>query len=226
MEPLSRPALPSSLPERARAWIEWFGVGRLVMASLATVVVCAGGFWLVSSPPPSTEASLPMATSTTVGEQAPTNSDPTTSVPTTVLVHVAGAVLEPGVYELNPGARVRDAIVAAGGPTGSADWNAVNLAAVVADATRIYVPVVGEEMPAEVAVGSGTGLASGPVGPVDVNRATPDELDTLPGVGPATATAIVAERERNGPFVDVDDLDRVPGIGPAKIDALRDLVTT
>jgi competence protein ComEA len=59
-----------------------------------------------------------------------------------------------------------------------------------------------------------------------VNRATAGELDVLPGVGPATATAIVTERERNGPFLSVDDLERVPGIGPAKLDALRELVTT
>ncbi len=226
MEPLSRPAPPSSHAERARAWIEWFGVGRLLAASLATVVVCAGALWLVSSPPPPTEASLPMATSTTVADELPALTDPTTTAPTTVLIHVAGAVVNPGVYELRPGARVRDAIVAAGGPTESADWNAVNLAAVVADATRLYVPVVGEDVPADVIVGSGPGLEPVAVGPVDVNRATPDELDALPGVGPATAAAIVTERERNGPFVDVDDLDRVPGIGPAKIDALRDLVTT
>ncbi len=226
MEPLSRPAPPSSYAERARAWIEWFGVGRLLVASLAMVVVCAGALWLVSSPPPPTEASLPMATSTTVADGLPAPSDPATTAPSTVLIHVAGAVINPGVYELTPGARVRDAIVAAGGPTESADWNAVNLAAVVADATRVYVPVVGEDVPADVVVGSGPGLASVPMSPVDVNRATPGELDALPGVGPATATAIVTERERSGPFVDVDDLDRVPGIGPAKIAALRDLVTT
>jgi competence protein ComEA len=190
------------------------------------VVVCVGAFWLISSPPPPTEASLPMATSTTVAAQPLAPSDPTTTVPSTVLIHVAGAVIEPGVYELQPGARVRDAIVAAGGPTESADWNAVNLAAVVADATRIYVPVVGEDVPVDVSIGSGSGPASVPAGPVDVNRATVDELEELPGVGPATATAIVTERERNGPFVDVDDLDRVPGIGPAKIDALRDMATT
>jgi competence protein ComEA len=224
VEPLSRP--PSTYAERARAWIEWFGVGRLVAASLATVVVGAGAFWLISSPPPPTEASLPMATSTTVGEQPPAPSDPTTTAPTTVLIHVAGAVIVPGVYELQAGARVRDAIVAAGGPTESADWNAVNLAAVVADATRIYVPVVGEDVPAELIASSAPGPASEPAGPVDVNQATADELEELPGVGPATATAIVTERERNGPFVDVDDLDRVPGIGPAKIEALRDLVAT
>lgn len=226
MEPLSRPTSPRSFAERARAWIEWFGVGRLVAASLATVVVCVGALWLISSPPPPTESSLPTATSTTVVELPPGSPDPSTTTPSTVLVHVAGAVVEPGVYELRPGARIRDAIVAAGGPTESADWNAVNLAAVVVDATRIYVPAVGEQVPAEVVVGSGSGLAPVPAGPVDVNRATAGELDELPGVGPATALAIVTERERNGPFVDVDDLDRVPGIGPAKLEALRDLVTT
>ena len=162
MEPLSRPASPSSYAERARAWIEWFGVGRLLVASLATVVVCVGALWLVSSPPPPTEASLPMATSTTVAEPLLAPSDPTTTAPSTVLIHVAGAVINPGVYELRPGARVRDAIVAAGGPTESADWNAVNLAAVVADATRIYVPVVGEDVPADVSCRRGSGARVGP----------------------------------------------------------------
>ena len=224
MEPMSRPSSPRSFAERTRAWIEWFGVERLLAASLATVVVCVGAVWLISSPPPPTEESLPTATSTTVVDPMPATLDPSTTTPSIVLVHVAGAVIEPGVYELRSGARIRDAIVAAGGPTESADWNAVNLAAVVADATRIYVPAVGEEVPADLTVGPG--VVSVPAGPVDVNRATADELDELPGVGPATALAIVTERERNGPFVGVDDLDRVPGIGPAKLAALRDLVTT
>jgi len=223
VEPLSRPASPSSFADRARAWIEWFGVGRLVAAAFATVVVCAGAFWLTSSPPPPTEASLPMATSTTVAEPPTAPSASTTPATAAVLVHVAGAVVEPGVYELRPGSRVRDAILAAGGPAESADWDALNLAAVVADASRVYVPVVGEQLPAASINGTGPAPAAGPV---DVNRATADELDRLPGVGPATATAIVTERQRNGPFANVDDLERVPGIGPAKLEALRDLVTT
>jgi competence protein ComEA len=141
-----------------------------------------------------------------------------------VLVHVAGSVVAPGVYVLAPGARVRDAVVAAGGPAPDADANSLNLAAVVADGTRVYVPAVGEVVVGVATVGAGDGTQ--PVGPIDVNRATIEELETLPGVGPATATAIVTERERNGPFVNVDDLDRVPGIGPAKLAGLRDLVTT
>lgn len=221
MEPLSRPAIPTG--ERARAWIEWFGLGRLVGAAVATLIVCAGAFWLLRSPVPATEASLPMASTSTSGP-AP-NPSTTTSVAVSgpVLVHVAGAVVAPGVYELEAGSRVRDAVAAAGGPTPLADANALNLAAIVVDASRVYVPVVGELVPPEVAPAT---VDDQPTGPVDVNRATVDELDELPGVGPATAAAIVTERERNGPFASVDDLDRVPGIGPAKLEGLRDLVTT
>jgi competence protein ComEA len=184
------------------------------------LIVCIGAFWLVRSPVPPTEASLPMATTPpTVESTAPVATTPNSNP---ALVHVAGAVVAPGVYELAPGSRIRDAIVAAGGPTPDADANAINLAATVADGSRVYVPIVGEVVPS-VAPGDPT---SPPDGPVDVNRATAEELDRLPGVGPSTAAAIVTERERNGPFVAVDDLDRVPGIGPAKLEALRDLVTT
>lgn len=231
MEPLSRPIPPESVAQRARAWIEWFGVARLLAAASATLIVCLGAAWLVRSPPPPTEASLPMATTSTMisnsgsAGSAGSSEPPSTPSPDArLLVHVAGSVLEPGVYELLSGARVRDAVVAAGGPTEQADWNAVNLAAPVVDGTRIYVPAVGEVVPAPVTVPVPN--APLPAGPIDVNRATAVELEALPGVGPATATAIVAERDRNGPFLDVDDLDRVPGIGPAKLAALRDLVTT
>jgi competence protein ComEA len=230
VEPLSRPGVPTSPSERIRAWIEWFGLGRLVGAAAATVIVCGGAFWLVRSPVPATEASLPMA-STSTSEPAVTTMtsaladesiQPAVAGP--VVVHVAGAVAAPGVYELVSGSRVRDAVAAAGGPTPPADVNALNLAAIVVDASRVYVPVVGEEVPPEATLPLQVG--DQPAGPVDVNRATADELDELPGVGPATAAAIVTERTRNGPFTSVDDLDRVPGIGPAKLEALRDLVTT
>jgi competence protein ComEA len=210
----------------------WFGVGRLVAASLATVVVGIGAVWLVRTPPPATEASLPRAstTTTTTGSTAPlagTESDVATpSTAPVLLVHVAGAVVEPGVYQLVGDARVRDAIVAAGGPTATADWNALNLAASISDGVKVYVPTVGEELPPSLTAVPADPSGSDPIGPVDVNAATADELEALPGIGPSTATAIVTERERNGPFLDVDDLDRVPGIGPAKLEALRGLVTT
>jgi competence protein ComEA len=232
MEPLSRPMPPRSPAERFRTWAVWFGVGRLVAASVATVAVCAGGVWLVRTPPPPTEASLPRASATTgsTGSSEPVDrTQDVVAAPTTdpvVLVHVAGAVVEPGVYQLVGDARVRDAIVAAGGPTATADWNALNLAASISDGVKVYVPNVGEELPPSLTALPADPSGSIPIGPIDVNAATADELESLPGVGPSTATAIVTERERNGPFLDVDDLDRVPGIGPAKLEALRGLVTT
>ena len=208
-------------------WIAWFGPGRLVTSAVAVLIVCGGVFWLVRSTPPSTEAGLPVATSIiTTSSTVDTAVAPAASeLSGPVSVHVAGAVERAGVYELEPGSRVYAAIAAAGGATPDADADALNLAAEVVDGSRVYVPVVGETLPVPV-VEPGGGEPTGPAAPVDVNRATAGELDVLPGVGPATATAIVTERERNGPFLSVDDLERVPGIGPAKLDALRELVTT
>ncbi len=227
MDNLERPAAPRSPAERARAWVEWFGIGRLAAASVATVIVCAGGIWLVRTPPPATEASLPRVAASVGSATTDVPGAPDTTIaatPSALLVHVAGAVAEPGVYELADDARVRDAIVAAGGPTAGADWDALNLAAVVGDGVRVYVPEVGEIVPPTS--GSSQTFAADETSPVNVNVATAPQLESLPGVGPATAAAIVTERERNGPFLGVDDLDRVPGIGPARLDALRDLVVT
>jgi competence protein ComEA len=227
--PPERPGSSHRL-DRAAAWVGWFGPARLITSAIAVIAVCAGLFWLLRTSPPPTEASLPTATA------VPTSTDPAspgaapavTVADSPVSVHVAGAVERPGVYELEPGARVFMALDAAGGVTAEADANALNLAAVVVDGSRVYVPIVGETLPPDSAAGASQGVVvpSGPGALVDVNRATADELDVLPGVGPATATAIVTERERNGPFLSVDDLERVPGIGPAKLDALRELVTT
>ena len=222
-----------SLAERASAWLAWFGVGRLVTSAISVVVVCVGAVWLVRSPSPPTEASLPFATSgSTLDATLPAPSAaPTipTTVPVRPVVHVAGAVRAPGVYQLAPGARIREAIEAAGGATARAVEHQLNLAAPVVDGSRIHVPSRGEQVVGPLVEGppAGPDTASGEtVGPVDVNRATVDELETLPGVGPATANAIIEDRTRNGPFPTVDDLDRVPGIGPATLESLRDLVTT
>jgi competence protein ComEA len=226
VESLSRPTPPESFGDQVRAWIEWFGLGRLVVSALAVVLVCAGAFWLVRTPPPPTEASLPRAVTSTV----PTPLASSTTVASVgvaadaLTVHVAGAVGRPGVYQLSPNARVHDAIEAAGGVSGDADPNALNLAAAVVDGSRVYVPVVGEEVPV-VAGGSAPPVDAAPLF-VDINRAVEGELEKLPGIGPATAAAIIVERDRNGPFLDVDELQRVPGIGPAKMDLVRDLVTT
>jgi competence protein ComEA len=139
-----------------------------------------------------------------------------------VTVHVVGEVRRPGVYELPGGARAKDAVDAAGGLLGDADQAAVNLARVVSDGEQIAVPRLGA---AVVGAGGGAGAGAASAGAkVDLNTATAEQLDTLPGVGPATAAKIIADRAANGPFRTVDDLMRVPGIGPAKFDALKDLV--
>jgi len=225
VENLSRPTSTTSSSDQIRAWIDWFGLTRLVMSAFAVVVVSAGAFWLVRTPPPPTEASLPRAAASTVpvspALSTPDSGDPSNQTST---VHVAGAVNRPGVYQLDATARMEDAIEAAGGVQEGANPDALNLAAPLVDGTRVYVPVVGEDVPLvsdQAAVGAERVSAI-----VNVNRANERELEELPGVGPATAAAIVAEREQGGPFVNVDDLQRVPGIGPAKLDSLRGLVAT
>src|SRR5205814_4602523 len=135
---------------------------------------------------------------------------------------VAGAVLRPGVVRLGGPGRVIDAVAAAGGAAPDADLNMVNLAAKVADGDRIYVPKRGESPPPFPSGGASATQTSS--GAVVLNSASPEQLDALPGVGPATAKAIVEYRTRHGRFRTVDDLLSVPGIGPAKLATLKPLV--
>lgn len=135
-----------------------------------------------------------------------------------LVVDVAGAVHRPGLYRLPPGARVDDAVRAAGGPTPKAALDAVNLAAPLADGVQVVVPLRGAAG-AAVAAGSPGG------GPVDLNSATAEQLDTLPGIGPTTAAKIVAYRQANGPFRSLVELDAVPGIGAGRLEQLKGLVT-
>ncbi|MBW6468902.1 MAG: ComEA family DNA-binding protein [Coriobacteriia bacterium] len=148
--------------------------------------------------------------------------------PTPLWVHVAGAVRAPGLYELEPGARVGDALTTAGGTLDDAALDAVNLARLLADGEQVYVPSVeeveaGVAPPGVAAAGAAPNAAAGGGG-VDINTATAGELEALPGVGPATAAKIIAEREANGPFAAPEDLMRVAGIGEKKFEALRDLI--
>ncbi len=209
---------------RLRPWLDWFGAGRLAGAILTVVVAVGAGWWLLRPADPPTEATLPYASAAT--STAPPAPAPTTTVAAgAVVVHVAGAVAAPGVYELAAGARVVDGVAAAGGAVVEADVGALNLAAVLADGQRVYVPRLGEPVPPDIGPSPAPG-SSVPAGPVDLNAATAAELDRLPGIGPATAQAIVEHRGANGPFVTVDDLEAVRGIGPAKLEVIRDQVTT
>lgn len=225
-----RPAPSRPVAERVRDWIEWFGTARLIGAVVAACLAAVGGLWLIHSPPPTTESRLPYAgaPSTAVSiagvpasEPVPVSSSGAASGD--VVVHVAGAVALPGVYHLDGESRVIDAVAAAGGLGVDADSDALNLAALLHDGDRVFVPRVGQLVPGVVAPSNGASGES--TGPVNLNTATAGELDALPGVGPSTAASIVAHRDQYGPFGSVEGLLDVRGIGPAKLDGLRGLVT-
>jgi competence protein ComEA len=139
-------------------------------------------------------------------------------------VDVSGAVHRPGLYKLPSGSRVNDALEQAGGATAKADLTLVNLAATVTDGEQVLVPEKATAAPVASAASS-TGGPTAPATKIHLNSATVDELDALPGVGPATAQRIIDYRTEHGPFKSVEELDSVSGIGPAKMAELRDLVT-
>ena len=199
--------------------------------ALALAVLVAMGLWLLRSASPPPRLTLPRAepgSAPATGEPGPSGATVPSTTPVTVTVHVAGQVAHPGVYAVAAGGRVADAIVAAGGTSADADADQLNLAARVSDGERVYVPKHGEPpSPAGVAGGTGPGAggaAGAPPGPVDLNSASAEQLEALPGVGPATSKAILAYRGNHGRFRSVTELLQVPGIGPAKLEALRPLV--
>jgi competence protein ComEA len=148
-----------------------------------------------------------------------------------MVVDICGAVARPGVYHLPAGARVCDLLDAAGGATAQAELSAVNLAAKLADGQQVAVPKHGQAAVVPAAGGSGatggsgSGATNAPAAPVNLNLATAEQLDALPGVGPSTAQKIIDYRTANGSFHSVEDLKNVSGIGDAKFAALKDLVT-
>ena len=142
---------------------------------------------------------------------------PVSPVPATLTVHVAGEVAAPGLVALPEGARIADALAAAGGTTATAALGTMNLASLVADGDRIHVPAEGDPQAETV-----QGVVAD--GRVRINEASPDELQQLPGVGPVLAQRIADHREAHGPFSAVEDLLDVPGIGEAKLASMREAI--
>jgi competence protein ComEA len=223
-------------------------VDRRWLAVGAGVAALATGFLLPHPSPPATQVA-PQATvppQLGLGIDASLSASPSPS-PGGVAVYVCGAVAKPGVYRLEAGARVEDAVKAAGGPTSAADLDLINLAEPLTDAMKVCVPRKGQALSdfgiadaaaAQAAAGSGRhhrgrSRGGGSRGgahklqqgqTLDVNTAAADQLVALPGVGPSLAQRIVDYRQQYGPFQTVDDLQNVPGIGPSKFDKMQPFV--
>ena len=210
---------------------------RLLGGAALLAVAAVVGWRLLAPPPAPAEMQLPMADRAALtgdaraNDPTPSPAAPVTSAADTgeVVVHVVGAVRRPGVQHLPAGSRVVEAVDAAGGAAPDADLGRLNLAAVLADGQQVYVLRTGEvpptPLPAPGTPGTGTpGAGAAPGPPVDLNQATAEQLDALPGIGPATAAAIIATRQEKGRFQSVDDLLDVRGIGDAKLAQLRDRV--
>lgn len=230
MNPDTLSARARALYESAWAWCRWKGPARLAVSCAVGVCIVCAGWLLVRSPQPSIESRIERVatpSSTIVGYAT------STTVPLVIVVHVAGAVKNPGVVFLPGGSRANDALRAAGGFTRSADLNAVNLAMIVHDGDQFFVPtrtaarstpavVPPQRVTREPSGGLPTSGATQPgSGVVNINTANATELDSLPGIGPSTAEAIVSWRTTHGPFESVDALLDVRGIGEAKLDAIR-----
>ena len=228
--------------------------GRLVAVVLAVVVVALVGWRLLAPPAAPPEMAIPFADASAPGaggaaaagagaEGGGEGADgASAAVPAAapgalapgaaatggevggeIVVHVVGAVAAPGVQQLPAGSRVADAVEAAGGASPDADLSRINLAAVAIDGQQVYVLRQGEQQPPPPAGGAGD--PAGGEGPVNVNTASASQLEELPGVGPATAEAIIAHRDQHGPFGSVDDLIDVRGIGEAKLEQIRERAT-
>ena len=216
--------------QRLLGAIQWFGVRRAMTSAFAVLVVGVGAWWVVRVPPVPIESTISF-TNTSVARNQDTSPDVSLAISLNIVVHVAGEVKNPGVYTLPSGARMIDAVTAAGGATARADLEVINLATPLIDSSQIYVPAKGvaahpafaRPQPGINGVVSSSNSAS-ESGLVNINRASVTELDSLPGVGPSTAQAIVEYRVAHGPFASPEDLLNVKGIGPAKFEAMRKLV--
>jgi len=143
---------------------------------------------------------------------------PTTSP---ITIYISGEIMQPGLYRLPPGSRVNDAILAAAGFSEDANSEALNLAEILEDGEKVDVPGIQKPLSTE----SITRSANQPISLVNINSAMVNELDSLPGIGPITAQAIIDYRDANGPFKKIEDIVDVPRIGQVTFDNIKDLIT-
>lgn len=220
----------------------------IILTVVTLGLLAAFGWFLGLRRPPSPAEEIPLASSAarlasvpSVSTLAPnvmltilppTPTRPPTPTPQAVTVHVNGAVSRPGVYTLPLGSRVIDALSMAGGMLTTADSDVVNQAAVVRDGQQVYVPTRGAAVPQGLVpagqaspVGRGTPAPAAPSGPINLNLASREELDTLPGIGPALADRIIEYRQKVGPFQRPEDLKKVSGIGDKVFENLKDRIT-
>lgn len=188
-----------------------------ILLSLGWLIALGGILFAMRRPKPPPLEILP---------PPPTATPAPTPTPRPLRVYVSGAVQAPDVYELPADSIVKDAIVAAGGATDEADMEAINLALPLSDGAQVHVPRRQENRPTPPAVSTPTPQASssstsGQAGKVNINTATAEELDTLPGIGPAMAQRIIEGR----PYGSIEDIMRVKGIGEATFEKLKDLIT-
>lgn len=232
--PARPPVADGPLTPLADRWRSLRSDPRAGAVALLAVALAAGAFWFRTGVegPESAGGAAGGGGSVTTVPVAATDTTTTTTAPAAVVIHVAGAVVRPGVVSLPSGARVVDAIDAAGGAVPEADLDRLNLAALLADGQRVLVARVGDpptlaDASAGVTGGdpSAPGAAPGSTGLVNLNTATQAELEALPGIGPTLAQSIVAERDRRGGFTSVGQLRQVRGIGDKRFADLRDLVT-
>ena len=222
------------LEKLLRHWLAYFGPRRLVAVATSVVAALLVVWLLIRPSAPLVESVVPQAGASLVATAS------TVERNGVLIVHVTGAVQKPGVYRLQMSARVIDAVTAAGGATKTADLERINLAQTLIDTEQIFVPsrtssrprttVAPRLQPSRTTVPLNIPGAAAPDaalsetsndGRININSATAQQLDTLPGVGPTTAKAIVSYRSQKGPFSSVDDLLNVPGIGPAKFAAMK-----
>ena len=206
-----------------------------VLGALVVIIVIAG-VALISRGGGNTPVRIILPTpQDSAGGNAPagTKSPQTTEAEPDRQVYVSGAVRRPGVYTLKPGDRLIDAVEAAGGETPEADLEAVNLALRVQDEAQYKIPRMGDTPDPESNVVSALAASQKPLsdkgqssrGLIELNKASAELLETLPGIGPVRAGDIVADRELNGPFLSIEQITRVQGIGPAILGEIRELVT-